>query len=411
LEELARRDDIRACIRNSEHVALLWDLCQIPDYRQLMLSHHANLVAEIFGHLVKPPGKLSAEFLRARLARLSQYDGDIEQLMSRMAFVRTWTYVTSHGSWAQQAAQIRQEAHDIEDRLSDALHQRLVERFVVVRKRSASASVKPEKSHPFWALEQLRDELFGQDTTPAGSSQEPLVVDADAKLRRGSSVVGQLVRGNDLLHPAVRVAPADAAGQDREALQGQLTTEIRAAVAGLLEPCRPEEAASPALSGLLYSLRWSLGCVERRAVAPQLSELGAEDHAELAGRSIAIGNRWVYLGRRLKPRHTALRAALWRAFEGDTTLVLPGSGATFLHAPPELSDAALLALSHPRVGAFGVRVDIAERLLALAHRQHALSAAQRLLGAKRSATQEVLDALRPRARRRGRRARRPSTNR
>ena len=412
LLELSRRADIRARLQHPDHVALLWELCQIPDYRQLMLSHHANLVAEIFEQLVAPPGRLSAEFLRQRLARLARYDGDIEQLMSRMAFVRTWTYVSSHGAWAEQATQIREEAHAIEDRLSDALHERLVQRFVVARKGASAVPIKPEKSHPFWALEQLRDELFGDGRERSAGTRSSLagvLVEADGKLVGSDGVLGQLVRGNDLLNPSVRLLLADRANLDRETLQSQLVTQVRAQVADLLAPCQLDSGVpvSPAVTGLLYSLRVSLGCVERRTVAAQLSALGADDAEELARRRIALGVRWLYLKDRLKPRHTALRAALWNAFQNEA-IPVPMAGATFLHAPTQLSDAALLALSHPRVGALGVRVDIAERVLALSHRKDALQATQRLLGAKRATAQAALDALRPRRRRRRRARRAPS---
>jgi ATP-dependent RNA helicase SUPV3L1/SUV3 len=234
-------------------------------------------------------------------------------------------------------------------------------------------------------------------------------VEADGKIVGDDGVVGQLVRGNELLNPSVRLLLADRADLDRDALQSQLLTQVRAQVADLLAPCQPGPGvpASPAVAGLLYSLRVSLGCVERRTVAAQLSALGADDAEELARRRIALGVRWLYLKARLKPRHAALRAALWNAFRNEA-IAVPTAGATFLHAPTEFCDAALLALSHPRVGALGVRVDIAERLLALSHRKDALQAAQRLLGAKRRAAQDVLDALRPRRRRRRRARRAPS---
>ncbi len=408
LADLARRPEIRSLAQTAEQVALLWDVCQIPDFRQLMLSHHANLVTEIFRELMGPRAKLSADFLSKRLARLANYEGDIDTLMRRMAFVRTWTYVTNHGGWAEQAAQFRQKAHEIEDQLSDALHQRLVERFVVQRRRSSGGSGAPEKSHPFWALEQLKDELFGEPGASqarrlVASDRDAIAVAAHGRLSCEGEVVAQLVRGNDLLNPALRLLVADRGREDREAVQQRLQQWLRGQIDELLGPSRPADAGSAHLSGLLYALRTSLGCIERRSASVQLDGLSETDQALLKKRHIVAGTRWVYFAKRLKPRHTALRGALWYAYHAELPVTLPKPGATFTEAGSGASRELLLALSHPRIGPLGVRADIADRLLSLPTDDSALQSAQRLLGVKRKLARQVVDKLRPA--RRGRRRR------
>ncbi len=47
-----------------------------------------------------------------------------------MSAVRTWTYVTAKREWIDEAPAWQTRTHDLEDRLSDALHQQLVQRFV-----------------------------------------------------------------------------------------------------------------------------------------------------------------------------------------------------------------------------------------------------------------------------------------
>ena len=64
------------------------------------------------------------------MANLDRTDGDIDTLMARIAHIRTWTYITHRGDWVEGAAAWQERARGIEDRLSDALHERITRRFV-----------------------------------------------------------------------------------------------------------------------------------------------------------------------------------------------------------------------------------------------------------------------------------------
>ncbi|MEZ4226167.1 MAG: helicase-related protein [Polyangiaceae bacterium] len=401
LVELARRPEIRCALQGPPEVELLWEACQIPDYRQLMLTHHANLVAEIFSELAGPRRCLSADFMHARLSRLARYEGDIDTLMGRMAFVRTWTYVTNHGRWVERAAEFRQLARDIEDRLSDALHAKLVERFVLQRARRGSARpAAPEKSHPFWALEQLKQEWFGGAPPPQANEGMRLQLDEQGRLLDADRPVAQLVRGNHVLSPALRLLEPDEGRGGRDALSETLASWIRDRVQELLAPCRPAEEAeaSAHLTGLLYAMRQSLGCAASTDVRVQLEHLTDVDRAILVHRHIAVDKHHVYATRRLKPGHLRLRAALWQAYHGNLPFTLPNSGALCFAIDRQVPAATLVALCHPRVGPVAIRVDMVDRVRALPREADAVKQAQQLLGIKRKLAEDLLRTRMPRRR-------------
>ena len=109
---------------------LLWEVCQIPDFRKVMSDSHARFLAHCFLHLAGPGERLPSAWVGAQMAQLDRVDGDIDTLMARIAHIRTWTYITHRGDWVDDAADWQERARGIEDRLSDALHDSITQRFV-----------------------------------------------------------------------------------------------------------------------------------------------------------------------------------------------------------------------------------------------------------------------------------------
>src|SRR5580658_2515794 len=130
LRALSRNAEVAALATNPGAVRLLWEVCQIPDFRKMMSDSHARFLAQCFLHLAGPNERLPTPWIASQIDQLDRVDGDIDTLMMRIAHVRTWTYITHRPDWVEGAAEWQERARGIEDRLSDALHERLTQRFV-----------------------------------------------------------------------------------------------------------------------------------------------------------------------------------------------------------------------------------------------------------------------------------------
>lgn len=133
LAALARDEEIRALAQGKGRVALLWDVCQIPDFRKLMTDAHLRLLGQIFRHLASGGlgiGRLPSDWIADQMSRLDRVDGDIDYLTQRIAYIRTWSYIAQRSDWLSDARHWQERAQEIEDRLSDALHEALTQRFV-----------------------------------------------------------------------------------------------------------------------------------------------------------------------------------------------------------------------------------------------------------------------------------------
>jgi ATP-dependent RNA helicase SUPV3L1/SUV3 len=382
LLRLGADQDIRGRAQGTEAVVLLWEVCQIPDFRKLLEETHVDLLGEIYRQLTGPAGRLDPDWMNRRVVRLDDVEGDIDTLMRRIAFVRTWTYVSHRVDWVRDAEAWQERTRDIEDRLSDALHERLVQRFVAKRIRGGGGRevTRADSGSPFAKLRDLLEqevdspaERWVADVVEAG--YEAFQVDTSGLIRFGEHVIGRMSRGVDLLRPEVTL-PVEQLGRhlgDHPAQLGagaharilrRLTAWVRDLVAESLAPLRGERAGelSPAGRGLVYQLEQGLGTVHRDQAREQIANLSPDDRAILAALDVRIGGPLVYVRSLLSPAALARRAALISAsLPPGVSVDAPRPGAASMALRPDLDAAVYTAMGYPAFGPRAIRADMAER--------------------------------------------------
>ncbi|MFV0243915.1 MAG: helicase-related protein, partial [Qingshengfaniella sp.] len=129
LKSLSAMDPVADRAKGGRAVRLLWDVCRIPDFRGISHAEHAGLLERIFLYLADR-GRIPDDWMARQVKRLDRMDGDIDTLSKRLAYIRTWTYVAQRKGWLDDESHWRGVTRSVEDRLSDALHDRLTQRFV-----------------------------------------------------------------------------------------------------------------------------------------------------------------------------------------------------------------------------------------------------------------------------------------
>jgi ATP-dependent RNA helicase SUPV3L1/SUV3 len=149
LHHLSRDKTIQDIASTRDRVDLLWQICQIPDFRQMLTDSHPLFLSEIFLHLTQGTGCLPDDWVAQHIRRLDRTDGDIDTLLTRIAHTRTWTYVTHVHGWLRDGEAWQDKTRRIEDRLSDALHDRLTQRFVDRRSHHLLRQMKNDGNVPY----------------------------------------------------------------------------------------------------------------------------------------------------------------------------------------------------------------------------------------------------------------------
>ncbi|WP_437277422.1 helicase-related protein [Sorangium sp. So ce375] len=401
LARLAEDPEVRARARGEEAVGLLWEVCRIPDFRKLLFESHVALLAEIYGQLSGPSAALDAGWMAARVAEIDDVGGDIDTLITRIASIRTWTYISNHARWVRDAAGWQERTRAIEDRLSDALHERLVQRFVergaaAPRARAASSARSSSgaraaqrraedeppvvaEGHPFARIAALRARLAPGPAAPApeedqarwvealvGAPHARFSVDVGGRIFDGERLLGQLARGPTLLLPDVRLAARDDLGAGaRSRVLRRLVAFARDLVEELLAPLRsPEVRALPgAARGIVYQLEQGLGTAAARDAEEQVAELAPEGRALLEAHGIEVGERVLYVQPLLRRGALERRLALCAAwFDRGRVPACPAPGAVSMAVARGVDPRAYAAIGYPVFGTRALRADVAERV-------------------------------------------------
>jgi ATP-dependent RNA helicase SUPV3L1/SUV3 len=282
-----------------------------------------------------------------------------------MSAVRTWTYVTQHGRWVDDAGDWQARAGAIEDHLSDALHEQLVARFVEVRGKRRAPRVQrgsladqlaavlpapPPVSRDHW-IEELVE-----------APHERFTFDDQGRITDGERALGRLTRGADLLRPEVQLVDDELTGGARLRLGRRLLAFSRDLAAGLLAPLQTTEPLGPAGRGLLYQLEQGLGTVRVEQARGQLGELEAEERAALQRMGLVLGRTVLFAPALLSAPSLRLRwalvsAQLWPAVR----LPCPDARTRRLRFDPEIPPRLYDALGFPLIAERPTRADLIER--------------------------------------------------
>lgn len=395
--------EVQERARDVERIRLLWEVCRIPDYRKLLFESHMALLAELYVQLVDGP--LDPEWVDTHIREIDDERGDIDTLTGRLSAIRTWSYVANQ-SWLDDRAGFQAKTRDVEDRLSDALHAKLVQRFVertskrVVAGRSVEVLKAPkvDPSHPFARLASLRAEMVGEPPPGDVDWTESLIeashaafgLDDRAQVTFGDRHIATLIRGATLLTPDVRLSHAlELSPGARARVMRRLSAVARDVVDDLLGPLRAivGDLSAPG-RGLVYQLEQSLGTVISRDARAQLEMLTDDDRQALLAGGVRLGACVTWLSMRSDAlSRRALLAGLF--YEGAPKRPPPSAVSFSAHrADPR----ACLAMGFPVFAKRAVRADVAEAVCALTAPTEQLLASR--LGCPRTEVATLIAALR-----------------
>ena len=405
LKALAADEIIAARAKDGPSVKLLWDVCRIPDFRGISRGEHAGLLSQIFTDLHQD-GHVSSNWFGLQIRRIDRTDGDIDTLSKRLAYIRTWTYVAQRKGWLRDESHWRDETRAVEDRLSDALHGALTQRFVdrrtsillrrLKQKENLLADVNDKgevtvEGEFVGKLEGFRfrmdkagspDEAktLRQASTQALMPQFHLLADRfynapdpeldfteQGGLMWGDAAVGKLTAGSDPLKPEVVAFVDDEAGADviakvQRRLQHFIDRKIATGFESLLT-LKNDETLVGSAKGFAFRLVEGFGIVPRGDVADEVKALDQDARGSLRKHGIRFGQFTIFMPLLLKPAPTRLRLVLWSLSKGLSEF--PESPPPGLVTVPAAKDAVhgYYAMSGYRAaGTRAIRIDMLERL-------------------------------------------------
>ena len=411
LQTLAASDEIAQKSLNRADVHKLWEICQIPDFAKTSPAAHHSLLANIHGYLTSGEEVLPEDWIAGHLERLDRSDGDIDTLSARIAHVRTWTYISHRREWLRRSAYWQERSREIEDKLSDALHAVLTQRFVDRRTAVLFRSLR-EQRELFGAvtgdgdvlvegqyvgrLSGLRFELDAAATGDAARAVRAAanhvlsreiekrarkLIDADEhdiawrdddRLYWQGTAIARLRAGASATAPRIELLPVEHLDgplreQVRTRLQSWLDERLRRELAPLFRLQAAE--MSPPGRGISFQLFEGLGQLPREGVEAMARDLSPEDRKKIYKLGVRLGFIDIFMPTMLKPARRWLCLRLWTLYHGEANgIEFPPDGLMSYVIGREIDDNHLRLLGYRRFDKLAMRIDIVDRLATLARK-------------------------------------------
>ena len=391
---------------NSEDLRILWECCQIPDFVKKTYGHHLEIINKIFNFLIVGNKKIPNNYMKEQLSLLDKLEGNVDSLSNRISNVRTWSYVSNKSNWVENQDYWIERTKNLEDKLSDRLHEELTKTFIDKRASVLAKGlkqdiifetkiVKDEKvminQQYIGSLKGLRLELdFKVDALEADIKslkkaarhnvgpeiikRIKQIIDTglielkeDFKIYWKNHAIAKLLPGSDYLNPQINLIIDEMIENDEKLkltlyLQKWIFKKIETELTSLIDLKNIKESNTE-VRALAYHLYENNGVVKREEVSEFLKKINQDERKKLRRIGVKFGRYHIFLFKLFKPSSVSLRILLWKNYnDKNLNLSPPTFGLNFLEEKEKIDKNFMLLCGFEKFDKFYVRIDILERL-------------------------------------------------
>ena len=389
----------------SKNLELLWECCQIPDFEKKAYGQHIHVVDTVFKFLSTRKKRIPNEYMKEQLKGLEKKHGNIDVLANRISNVRTWSYVANKKNWVENSDYWIQFTKNIEDNLSDKLHQELTRSFIDKKISILSKGLKQDLVLKTEISEENKVLIDGQDigelrglkfvveftantldtdiksikkAARRGIHKEliervnkiiknkKITLKEDHKIYWNENPIARIKKGENYLTPEVEIIADDALPENSKEdltsfLKNWVANFINEELGDLLNLTKVK-ITNQYLRALVFQIYENNGVMKRSKIENIIGLVTKEERKKLWGMGIKLGRYHIYLQKMLKPKAVYLRVNLWKLFHNiSPNNQIPKSGLNFL-VNDNYNKKFLLLCGFENFKDFFVRVDILEKL-------------------------------------------------
>ena len=394
-------------INNEEnHISKLWECCQIPDFTKSSYNEHMEIVTSVFNFLTSDKEKITNDWMKKQVSNLDNLIGNIDAIANRISHVRTWSYVANKRNWVENNDYWIAKTKDIEDKLSDRLHEELSKSFVDKRISILSRGLKQDIQHEAKISENNEIIMDGQlvgkinglkiilDYTSNAlqtdirsikkaarngaalelkkrieeiiASPEHFSLQKDKNIYWKEKIIGKIYPGKNYLNPDVKILVDESVElQDQQRISSSLSNWLKLEKQNLLQDLIKIENSqyeNRFIRGLCYQLFENNGVLKRENVNEIVKQINKEDRSILRKLGIKIGRYHIYQPRMVKPAAVIFKTILWNCFHNLSDNKSPAFGLNFVKNFTNQDKEYLLICGFETFDNYIIRIDILERL-------------------------------------------------
>ncbi len=391
-----------------EKIKLLWEICQMPDYRKNGIENHSAIIAKVYNDLTGSKEYIDDAWLEKEVKYASNIDGDIDSLSNKISYIRTCNYITNKKNWIKDPVYWQELTRKIEDKLSDALHNKLTNRFI---DRHASVLISTSKNQNLSNIKldsnnqiMINGELFGNInglkfiniTNKIGlnenksaksalnriiklelekitenilsSEKDDFILDNNNHIIWNSCPVAEIKKGSNILSPNIRlIKDTFLSANNIEKIFKKISTWLDEYISDTLSDLIKldrNNSLKGYLSGLKYTMKNNLGIIDRNKISIKIADLNKDEKIIFRSYGIYIGETYIYIKKLLKPEPTRLKYILHNLYFESIINYDLGSlyGKSSSKYNPKISEEIYDMIGYKICDPFVIRIDIFERL-------------------------------------------------
>ena len=394
---------------NSNILKILWECCQIPDFVKKTYGHHLEVVGKVFNFLISEEKKVPNYYMKKQLSMLDKLDGNVDSISNRISNVRTWSYVSNKSNWVENQDYWIERTKNLEDKLSDRLHDELTKTFIDKRASVLAKGLKQDIELKTEIIEKDKVLINGQyigvlkglklkldlkvdaldadikslkkaarhNVSPEIINRIQQIMDTglielknDFKIYWRNDPIAKLIPGSDYLNPKIDLIIDEMIeNNERNNLNDYLNQwiikKIETELNSLIELKNIKEE-NPELRALAYRLYENNGVIKRSDISEYLKKINQDDRKKLRKLGVKFGRYHIFLFKLFKPNSVSLRILLWKNYNNKyLNLSPPTFGLNFLNNMKSANKDFMLLCGFEKFDDIYVRIDILERLFLL----------------------------------------------
>ena len=412
---------IEQYLTNSFNIKLLWDVCRIPDFKKILNENYLDLLKKIFSSLMENDLKIPEDILINQTKPLENYSGGIEELTSKISSIRTWTYISNQSSWIENNNFWQEKTRNIEDNLSDYLHESLINRFVDfsasffidMKKNGLDPHIKidsdkliklngqnygyingfdlklfdksktesiffhknAQRTIRTMIEEKIIDFIKAPDDSLNLGDITKLKLDDEIKIYWGDEAIGLLKKGKNIFSPVTETLNSNFLDSDKKnEITNKLQNWIVNKISETLKPAKDDfdNLIPSELRKILFNLFESHGMMEIEKYKSTIKNLTTENKTAISKMGIRIGAKYFFLPNFLKKNAMELNALLWKIFNkfsNSDFFPLPKDGRVAFNTKTKLPPSYWSAIGYVLIDDYAVRVDVFEKVFFFARQK------------------------------------------
>ncbi len=414
-------NNIKKTLTSRQNLKLLWNICQIPDFEKLFNDNYLLLLKNIFLIMIKNNYNIPEEWIEKKVNKLNNFGSGIPELSIKISQIRTWTYISNNHEWLKNTNYWKEKTQQIENELSDELHNSLTKKFIdysskffigeqkfqniqdILIKNNNEIFLDKNKYGIISGFDLIEDKnIFSQslfsisnikksvrnminekidnflnapkESINLGDITKSKIKD-DTFIYWGDEPVGKLKKGKSIYRPFASALNSEYLSSENKLLisaklQKWLDTEIN----DKLHPLNTNlnEDINSDIRAIAFNCLENFGNYPIEKFKNTIKTITQESKLQLSKLGIRVGAKYLFIPNLLKKKPLELCAILWKTFyqiDTDGILPLPTNGRVSFISSIEMPKHYWQSIGYINIKNFAFRIDIFEKIFFLARQK------------------------------------------